>query len=130
MISYYFDNHHVIRTKPSFARKGMKTPDFMVVGASESLHGDELLLIIEVKTRRADAGKAATQISAYLEAAAKIGLGTSKLRGMLIMHSKFSIFKLKDGKAVLVKRDLKMCSSECEKFLVSVGNRTVESTGY
>jgi hypothetical protein len=49
---------------------------------------------------------------------------------MFIMQSTFSIFKLtKDGKAVMMKQDIQICSTECVDFLVSIANGTVESTG-
>ena len=89
--------------------------------ATEELDRDEMLLIVEVKTRHADAAKAITRISAYLEAAAKKRLGGAELRGMLVMQSKFTTLKLTaDGKAVVVAQDLPMCGSECEEFLLSI----------
>ena len=106
--------------------KEKKLPDFIVVRATDNKNNDKIILIIEVKKRKklSKDERQREQLKRYLEAAGKRPGGKDpNLRGMLIRHSIFDVFRLNDdGRAVMIACDQELCSPECDSLLQSIAN--------
>lgn len=81
--------------EPTSAKKGIKTPDFLIVAATPRLHNDEIVLIVEVKSAYADYVGAQGQLFSYLKLAAK--KGPQKIHGMLVRNSVCDFYQLTPG---------------------------------
>ena len=96
--------------EPSDAKKGRKSPDFVVAKATGTLCSDQIVLIVEVKTARASIRAARTQLEGYLKSASKKNT-TSPFYGILVRHSSFDLYKVTAGKSRLEKPNRSMTRS-------------------
>ena len=105
--------------EPSDAKKGRKSPDFVVAKATGTLCSDQIVLIVEVKTARASIGAARIQLDNYLRSASQKNT-SSPFYGLLVRHSSFDLYKVTAGEPHLEKPNRSMTrsfySDLCEIF--------------
>jgi len=116
-------NSYGAGTSTGGSTKGRKLPDFIVVKATGEQHADKIVLVIELKTAKANVGKARHQLSGYLRFAIEKPNTLSPLHGILIRQSKLDIYSISRGSNRVEKvLEGQWVLEELPGFLIRIAN--------